>query len=318
MGFEALQRPAGLGRSSPVRGGSAGAAGPGPRAARRGPAPRGPGRAWSRRRPPDRARHRDGPVVHAPARPGARSRPRIRSGPNCRCAGTGRGGASGGRRSAATVRTRRPGAWPRRAGRAPGPGCSAGRAPVRRGGRRRWSPSWPSCFDLFSAHGAQTVGVPLDEEGMRPELLAAALSEHEPDLLFVMPSFHNPTGRLTSAPRRRRIAELAQQHDVTVVEDLAHSGRIDTRGELPPPMGAFAPRGCEVLTIGSLSKPVWGGLRVGWLRAEEPVAARFARHKALADLGTPSSTRPSPHGCCHASPNSNRHRPSPPTVGCAT
>ncbi|MER6257118.1 PLP-dependent aminotransferase family protein [Streptomyces sp. NPDC001584] len=149
------------------------------------------------------------------------------------------------------------------------------------------SPSWPGCFDLFSAHGAHTVGVPLDEEGMRPDLLAAALAEHEPDLLFVMPSYHNPTGRLMSASRRRRIAELAQQHDVALVEDLAYSGRIGTRGELPPPLGAFAPRGGEVLTIGSLSKSVWGGLRVGWLRAEEPVAARFARHKALADLGTP-------------------------------
>ncbi|MFI1447160.1 aminotransferase class I/II-fold pyridoxal phosphate-dependent enzyme [Streptomyces virginiae] len=129
--------------------------------------------------------------------------------------------------------------------------------------------------------------MPIDEEGMLPALLAAALAEHEPDLLFVMPSFHNPTGRLMSASRRRRIAELARQHDVAVVEDLAYSGRIGSRGKLPPPLGAFASRGGEVLTIGSLSKSVWGGLWVGWLRAEEPVAARFARHKALADLGTP-------------------------------
>ncbi|WP_329376907.1 PLP-dependent aminotransferase family protein [Streptomyces sp. NBC_01351] len=149
------------------------------------------------------------------------------------------------------------------------------------------SPSWPGCFDLFSAYGARTVGVPLDEEGMRPDLLAAALAEHQPDLLFVMPGYHNPTGRLMSAPRRRRIAELARQHDVPVVEDLAYSGRIGTRDALPPPLGAFAERGGEVLTLGSLSKSVWSGLRVGWLRAEEPVAARFARHKALADLGTP-------------------------------
>ncbi|MEV6400969.1 PLP-dependent aminotransferase family protein [Streptomyces sp. NPDC051907] len=150
------------------------------------------------------------------------------------------------------------------------------------------SPSWPGCFDLFSAYGARTVGVPLDEEGMRPDLLAAALAEHQPTLLFVMPSYHNPTGRLMSERRRRRIVELAVRHDVVVVEDLAYSGRITTGDELPPPLGAFASQGGEVLTIGSLSKSVWGGLRVGWVRADEPVAARLARHKALADLGSPA------------------------------
>ncbi|TVL88610.1 PLP-dependent aminotransferase family protein [Streptomyces sp. SAJ15] len=150
------------------------------------------------------------------------------------------------------------------------------------------SPSWPGCFDLFSGLGARVVGVPLDEEGMRPDLLAATLDECRPDLLFVMPCYHNPTGRLMSAARRRRIVELAGRHGVVVIEDLAYSGRLGPAAELPPPMSAFAAPDDEVLTIGSLSKSVWGGLRVGWVRADVPVAARLARHKALADLGTPA------------------------------
>ncbi len=73
------------------------------------------------------------------------------------------------------------------------------------------SPSWPGCFDLFGAAGGRVVGVPLDDAGIRPDLLAAALKEHQPAMLFVMPTFHNPTGRLMAPRRRRQVAELGGQ-----------------------------------------------------------------------------------------------------------
>jgi DNA-binding transcriptional MocR family regulator len=148
-------------------------------------------------------------------------------------------------------------------------------------------PSWPGCFDLFGAAGGQVVGVPLDDAGIRPDLLTAAFAEHQPALLFVMPTFHNPTGRLMSANRRRQVAELAAKYGVVVVEDNAYSAWDPAGPAIPPPLAAYAPDGAEVLTIGSVSKAVWGGLRIGWIRSSRPLAERLARHKALADLGSP-------------------------------
>jgi DNA-binding transcriptional MocR family regulator len=148
------------------------------------------------------------------------------------------------------------------------------------------SPSWPGSFDLFAAAGARVVGVPLDPDGIQLDRLAGAIEASRPAVVFVMPTFQNPTGCLMSATRRRRIAALAAETGTVVVEDNAYSSNPAGRS-LPPPLAAAAPAGAEILTIGSLSKAVWGGLRVGWVRASTPVAERLARHKALADLGSP-------------------------------
>jgi DNA-binding transcriptional MocR family regulator len=146
------------------------------------------------------------------------------------------------------------------------------------------SPGWPGCFDVFRAAGARLVGVPLDEDGIRVDELARALSERRPDLLYVMPTVHNPTGTLMSAGRRRRVAELAAEHGVPVLEDNAYD--IGGRDTLPP-IAAYAPQGAEILSADSLAKSVWGGLRTGWVRAPAETIERLARHKALADLGSP-------------------------------
>jgi len=78
------------------------------------------------------------------------------------------------------------------------------------------SPSWPGCLDLFTAAGARLLGIPLDADGIRIDALGTAINEHHPDLLFVMPTFHNPTGTLMSTPRRRRLAELADRHHLPI------------------------------------------------------------------------------------------------------
>jgi DNA-binding transcriptional MocR family regulator len=139
------------------------------------------------------------------------------------------------------------------------------------------SPSWPGCLDLFRACGAHLVGTPLDDEGIRPDALDRACATHRPKLLFVMPTVHNPTGTLMSGPRRRWVADIAARHGVPVVEDNAYHG--------PPPLAVGTSH--EVLSIGSLSKPVWAGLRVGWVRGPAATVARLARLKVLADLGSP-------------------------------
>lgn len=147
------------------------------------------------------------------------------------------------------------------------------------------SPGWPGCLDVLRAAGSQLVGVELDSDGIRIDRLAAALAEHRPALLYVMPTYHNPTGTLMSAGRRRRVAELAAEHGVTLLEDSAHAAAL-APGQAPPPIAAH-PAGGTVLTVGSLTKAVWGGLRIGWIRAPQDTVARLARLKALNDLGSP-------------------------------
>lgn len=149
------------------------------------------------------------------------------------------------------------------------------------------TPSWPGCLDVFRAAGARLVGVPLDDEGIRPDRLAAVFAEERPVLAYLMPTFHNPTGRMMSTTRRRRVAELAARYNVPVLEDNAYSGFHSRTGATPPPIGAFARGNAEILSVGSVAKSVWGGLRIGWVRGPAAIVERLARYKVRADLGSP-------------------------------
>jgi DNA-binding transcriptional MocR family regulator len=148
-------------------------------------------------------------------------------------------------------------------------------------------PGWPGYLDILTDAGARLVGVPLDDEGVRAAALADALGAGAPALLCVMPTYHNPTGVLMSESRRRTVAQLAARHRVPVVEDHSYVALAETGpdGHLPAPIASYAAPDAEILTVGSLGKTVWGGLRVGWIRAPEPVIDRLARRKTLADLG---------------------------------
>src|SRR5262245_21766119 len=151
------------------------------------------------------------------------------------------------------------------------------------------SPSFPAVMDHFRAAGARLVGVPLDNDGIDAAALARALTDHQAALLYVTPTYHNPTGTLMSAGRRRRVAELAARHGVPVLEDNAYNTVISpvAAADTPPPLVAYAPATAEILSVGSLAKAMWGGLRLGWIRAPGEIAERLARYKARADLGSP-------------------------------
>jgi DNA-binding transcriptional MocR family regulator len=149
------------------------------------------------------------------------------------------------------------------------------------------APSWPGSLDVFRAAGATLVGVPLDDEGIRADALADALARHAPRLLYVQPTFHNPTGIAMSLNRRRQVAELVARHDVPVLEDNAYVALAQPDGVLPPPLASYVTGAAEVLTLGSLGKLLWGGLRTGWVRAPAEIIERLARRKVLADLGSP-------------------------------
>lgn len=144
-------------------------------------------------------------------------------------------------------------------------------------------PTYVGAIDVFAAAGARLVSFPVTEHGIRLDLLREALARETPSLIYLMPTFQNPTGVVMPESHRREIARMAAERGIPVLEDDALAN-LDLGQRPPPPISSFAPT-APILSAGSLSKLMWGGLRAGWIRAPEPLIARLARRKALGDLG---------------------------------
>ena len=142
--------------------------------------------------------------------------------------------------------------------------------------------SYLGALDVFAAAGARTIALPLGRGGPDTSSLRAT----RPRVLFAMPSFHNPTGVVTDLATRRRMLRDAADAGVLVVDDQAI---VETwfGAPLPPPLASLATDDpTRVLTIGSMSKIVWGGLRVGWVRGARSLIDSLIRLKGLSDLGS--------------------------------
>ncbi len=146
------------------------------------------------------------------------------------------------------------------------------------------NPSFPGAIDALRAAGAQLAAIPVDADGGRTDALRILLERHRPRAAYVCTMFHSPTGALMSEPRRRELARIALEYDLPVIDDTA-LGELSLCGSVGPPAAAFAPR-ATFLTIGSMSKLCWGGLRVGWVRGPIALIERLARSKIVADHGT--------------------------------
>ncbi len=145
------------------------------------------------------------------------------------------------------------------------------------------SPTYLGAMDVFTNAGAHLVPLAVGERGVRPETLSDAISRVSPRLVYLVPTFHNPTGSVVPEAARREIARIADESRVPLVEDDTLAD-LTLGSEPPPPIAAFS-RGGPIVTVGSLSKVLWGGLRIGWIRAPEPILARLTRLKILTDLG---------------------------------
>ena len=143
--------------------------------------------------------------------------------------------------------------------------------------------TYPGAIDVFARHGARIRTVPLQGSWGESRPLAEAIELHRPRLVYLMPSMHNPTGRTASELRRKQLARLADEHELYLVEDDT-SAELTFEGRRTPPVAAHSKAG-RVLTISSFSKTVWGGMRVGWVRAAPAVAERLGQIKAAKDLG---------------------------------
>lgn len=143
-------------------------------------------------------------------------------------------------------------------------------------------PTYPGAIAAFTQAGARLVPMAVDDGGVRPDEVARALAQR-PALVYLQSGPHSPTGQVLSDQRRRVIADMVVKARVPLVEDAALADLA--WGASPPPVAAWC-GDAAVAVIGSVSKLYWGGLRVGFVRAPEPVALRFVRVKATHDLGS--------------------------------
>jgi 2-aminoadipate transaminase len=149
------------------------------------------------------------------------------------------------------------------------------------------SPTFLGFFDDVRNSGANITGVEVDEEGIRVDLLEqelVALRENgvRPRFLYILPNYQNPTGVRTTLERRKRIVELAEEFDTLIIEDDAY---FDLRyeGEALPTIYSLDPHG-RTLYLGTLSKTLAAGFRIGWVIGPAPIIRRIASLKT--DGGT--------------------------------
>jgi DNA-binding transcriptional MocR family regulator len=144
-------------------------------------------------------------------------------------------------------------------------------------------PTYLGALSVFRRAGARLLGVPIDGEGMRLDLLERLLSRHRPQLIYTLPTFQNPSGVVMSEERRAALLSLAQRYQVPILEDDPYSELYF--GELPPPPPVKSlDRHGHVIYLSTFSKILFPGIRIGWLAAPQPVVDRLVSTKQLADL----------------------------------
>ena len=155
-------------------------------------------------------------------------------------------------------------------------------------------PTFLATIQCFRLYGADLVSAPIDADGVKVDELEKLIVEHKPKLVYLIPTFGNPSGAMLSLARRKRVLELAAQYKVLVVED-------DPYGELyfgaPPPPSMLAmsdqvPGSREwIAYCGSFSKVLSPGLRVGWMIAQPQLLANAVMCKQFSDAHTSNLTQ---------------------------
>jgi DNA-binding transcriptional MocR family regulator len=147
-------------------------------------------------------------------------------------------------------------------------------------------PTFPGVLDALHRAGAQVIGMPAGA-GLDPDRLEHVVRTHHPAMVYLIPSYHNPTGLVMPAGHRHRVARLAAAHqDTLFIDDMTLAELPLREGPVPTPLAALSPRQPNLVSVGSLSKLYWGGLRTGWIRASSGLIGRLAAAKAAADLGS--------------------------------
>ncbi|MCR8843731.1 PLP-dependent aminotransferase family protein [Paenibacillus sp. SC116] len=147
------------------------------------------------------------------------------------------------------------------------------------------NPTYLACLQVMKLYGAQVVGVQSDAEGMIPEDLAYKLDKYRPKMVYVVPTFSNPTGRVWSLARRQALLEQCQRTGTVIFEDDPYGELGFTTQQLPTiaALEGDVPDRLVVYTS-TFSKLVAPGLRTGWVAADRRIIQMLARGKQSVDL----------------------------------
>ncbi|MFD5777956.1 aminotransferase-like domain-containing protein [Streptomyces fungicidicus] len=149
------------------------------------------------------------------------------------------------------------------------------------------NPCYLAALQAFALAGARVVAVPGDEHGIDPQALDDLVARERPKLLYTVPTFQNPTGRTLPAARRAAVAEVAARRGLWIVEDDPY-GELRYAGTRVPWIAAHPGAEDRTVLLGSFSKVMAPGLRLGWLRAPAGLRRACAVAKQAADLHTPT------------------------------
>jgi DNA-binding transcriptional MocR family regulator len=135
------------------------------------------------------------------------------------------------------------------------------------------NPTYSLALAIFADHGLKVLGLPMDEDGLIIEALEEELAREKPLFLYTIPTFHNPTGRTLSAVRREKLVQLSMAHRFKIVADEVYQLLAYTITP-PAPMAKYIECG-TVLSLGSFSKILAPGLRLGWIQTHADLMARL-------------------------------------------
>ena len=161
------------------------------------------------------------------------------------------------------------------------------------------APSYVGAIQAFTSYQARYVTVPIDDDGMRVELVEEVLRKSRPKFIYVLPNFQNPGGTTLPLERRKRLVELAEHHGIPLIEDDPY-GELRFEGEHIPSLVVLDAEGRDnahgffegnVIYMSTFSKTLAPGLRLGWVVAPAEVVSKLVQAKQGADLHTTTLTQ---------------------------
>lgn len=147
-------------------------------------------------------------------------------------------------------------------------------------------PTFFFAAQVFRAAGAKLLGIPVDGEGMRIDVLENTLKRCRPKFIYTVPTFQNPTGTVLSLKRRRQLLDLAYQYQIPILEDDP-CGKLYFSETAVPTIKSLDQEG-QVIYLSTFTKLLYPGIRIGWLAAPKPVIRQFTMQKQMEDLHSAS------------------------------
>lgn len=148
-------------------------------------------------------------------------------------------------------------------------------------------PTYPNALDVFARARARVVTVGMYASGWQPDLVVSALRQVLPVVAYLMPDFHNPTGQLMGEPCRAAIADAAAASGTRVLVDETFADLMLDEVDMPPPFASYGEVSSRLISLGSMSKAYWAGLRIGWVRADPDLLRHLRAARGSIDMASP-------------------------------